>query len=347
MNKAKSFFNKLNPRLNELKIFQNAYYWFILPLAIVFIACICGTVYEFTDRDFINIGIDFRGGTLLTVNVDGANADDYNGNVDIITQILTENGLELGATPQQAGNDAILVRYANEINGVEATNDEMTVITEKVEKEISAKFDEKYGSDDTTFNASTIGSSARTELIQKAFLSVGIAMLLMLVYIVIRFNLYSAIAAICGQLHDIIIMFALVIIFRVQVNSSMIACFITIVAYAINNTIVVFDRIRENVEPYKAKQQAKIDVRSVVNVSVGDVIKRTLLSSLTTLITITVLACFGFQTLTEFALPIIFGILAGVYSSTFISPSIWGLMIQAKQDSAGKAKKKKVRRARA
>lgn len=341
MNKFK---NKFNLNLRTLRIFDNVYYWFIAPLVVLLVALICGTIYSTNGNQydgFANVGIDFKAGTVLTVELDAKYVDDYDNSLDIISDMLENNGISDIGSAQRSGTNAIIIRYTNSVNGADYSGSEhteqMISVNQKICNDIIAEFQSRYPGITISADAEMTNAAASSELIRKAFLSIGIAMLLMLVYVVIRFDLYSGIAAICGQLHDIIIMLSLVIVFRIQINSSLIAGIITIVAYAINNTIVVFDRVREKVG--KNRDYRKIDPRLIVNESVTESLKRTIFTSVTTLITITTLASFGVQSLTEFALPIIFGIIAGFYSSTFLSPSIWGLLMRA--DINNKRKKQR------
>ncbi|MDD3946372.1 MAG: protein translocase subunit SecF [Clostridia bacterium] len=354
--KTKKIFDKLS--LKQLPVFQNAYYWFILPLAVLFLALIMGLVYNTQGNrfsGFANVGIDFTGGTVLTVEVKGADfigGDNYEDNLSVIREVIENKGASV-STAQTGGSNAIIVRYKNEIlvDGVPvdynaaSKTEEMIEINDNIKDDVEAAFLEKYGEEIlVSVDAEMTNATASKELINKALLSVSIALLLMLIYIIIRFDLYSGIAAICAEFHDILMLFSLVIIFRVQINSSLIAAIITIVSYCINNTIVIFDRVRENVKPFK-QSRTKIDVKSIVNGSVTASLTRTLFSSFTTLLMIGILAASGVPALTEFAMPIIFGLLAGLYSSNFIAPSIWGLMMQAKVNGERKARKSKSARA--
>lgn len=333
------------PNLNNIKIFRNAYYWFILPIAIIFIALVCGSVYSTEGNQydgFANIGIDFKGGTVLTVQMDGADIQGANRAdvLNIINTIVEDNGAVI-STEQNSGDNAIVVRYPNSINGQDyneaSKTEEMIAINNTIIGQIENALRTKYTSATSVIvGAEMINATASTQLIEKALLSVGIAMLLMLIYIAIRFDFFSGIAALCASFTDIIVMLALVIIFRIQINSSLIAGLITVVAYSINNTIVIFDRVREH---KKESKDGRMNVEVMVDQSVTECLTRTFLSSFTTLITITILACWGIKSLTDFALPIIFGILSGLYSSLFLAPSIWGLLMNVKLNKGKKARK--------
>lgn len=337
-NKTKKLPSILN---KEFKIFQNAQYWFLVPLIIILISFIAGIIYHVDKRfyGFIDIGIDFRGGTVLTIEMTGADilGENREKNLKIISEIVSENGADV-VSDQNSGSNALVVRYPNTIrvDGVQEDynkpekTETMIEINTNISNQVERKFKETYGEDITiTATAEMINATASSDLIKKAALSVGIAMLLMLIYMAFRFDLFSGVAALTTQFIDIIVMLSCVVLFRIQINSTFIAALITIVSYSINNTIVIFDRIRDNVKLSKSTT-GKMDVQEIVNVSVKQSFRRSVFTSFTTLITISILAMVGIRSLTEFALPIIFGILSGLYSSLFLSPSLWGLMMQAK-----------------
>lgn len=144
---------------------------------------------------------------------------------------------------------------------------------------------------------------------------------LILVYIMIRFTFTSAIAAVISLLHDVVIMFALTVICRVQINSSYVAAMITIVAYSINNTIIIFDRCREMIKPLKG--QKNIDYKGIGDEAVRTSLTRTIYSTFTTMITIVFLAILGSDTIREFCVPIILGLCAGLFSALNLATPLW------------------------
>ena len=153
-----------------------------------------------------------------------------------------------------------------------------------------------------------------------SILAILIAVILILIYIAIRFELLSGLVAIMMLLHDVLIMCALVAIFRIQINAGFIAALITIIGYSINNVIIVFDRIREN-----KKKEIYKDYPSdaLVNVSIKQVLNRSILTALTTFVSVLALTILGVSSIREFLLPILFGLLSGVYSSTMLAGPIW------------------------
>ena len=174
-------------------------------------------------------------------------------------------------------------------------------------------------------------STVSSEILKSALLAVSVALLLMLVYIIIRFELLSGIAAVLALLHDILIMVCFMGIFHIEINSTFIAALITILGYSINNTIIIFDRVRENIKFYANKRLNGKLVKPayIANKSVQETIWRSINTTLTTLIMIAMVAIIGVTDIRIFALPIIFGLLAGIYSSVFMAPTIWAMLAKS------------------
>ncbi|MEG2274724.1 MAG: protein translocase subunit SecF, partial [Clostridia bacterium] len=170
----------------------------------------------------------------------------------------------------------------------------------------------------------SIGSTAANDLLSKAGIAVAVSTLLILIYIMFRFTMVSGIAAILALLHDVVILFALTVICRVQINTSFIAAIITIIAYSINNTIIIFDRCRENVKPFKG--QKNIDYNGIGDESVRANMTRSIYTTLTTMVTIIFLAILGSDSIREFCVPILLGLCAGVFSSVFLATPMWSTM---------------------
>lgn len=174
-------------------------------------------------------------------------------------------------------------------------------------------------------------STVSGETLKSALLAISVALLCMLVYIVIRFELLSGIAAVLALVHDLLIMFCGMVIFHIEINANFIAGIITILGYSINNTIIIFDRVRENMKLLGGKRinGKLVKPAYVANLSVQETIWRSINTTLTTLVTISMVAIIGVPSIRIFALPIIFGLLAGTYSSIFIAPTIWAMLMKA------------------
>lgn len=183
-----------------------------------------------------------------------------------------------------------------------------------------------------------VSASVSSELLTTAICAVIGAIALMLLYIFIRFELASALAAVIALFHDILIMICFMAIFHIEINSTFIAALITILGYSINNTIIIFDRVREAIKNGMAKNST---FGRVANFAVRDTMLRSLNTSLTTLITIGMVAIIGVPDIRIFALPIIAGLLAGTFSSICIAPSVWSLMKDRKPRTPKETAKKK------
>ncbi len=278
----------------------------------------------------INLGIDFTGGTLMTIEL-GQEFD-----VADINEVLVANGIKdapVVKTSEEAGSamTQAQIRIKN-VDGVK---------TEELRTAILDGLQEKYP-DAVVFDGETIGGVTSSEIITNAILSVVIASALMLVYIWIRFELFSGIAAVVALVHDILIMSSIMIIFHKQVNSPYIAAVLTIVGYSINDTIVLFDRIRENNRIYSHAEYTRAEV---ADISFNETLSRTLNTSLTTLMTITCVYIFGVDSIKEFAFPLIVGLISGTYSSIFIAAPIWVWLMNRSLKKLGIKQKTKVKKA--
>ena len=175
------------------------------------------------------------------------------------------------------------------------------------------------------------GAVSSGELIKNALLSIAAALVLMLIYIAIRFDLYSGIAALFGLFHDVMIMLAAMSFFgkTYQINSPFIAALLTIVGYSINDTIIIFDRIREN-----KKRLVDVSNIEIVETSVRQSVSRTINTSITTLITLVALYVLGVSSIKEFTFPLIAGMLAGAYSSNLLNGPLWAWLLTKHENKA-------------
>lgn len=258
----------------------------------------------------INFGIDFAGGLSMKYAMGG---DYVKADVEDIIRGLNVGDFNIA---EQGGNE-INIRIGT------LAEDDVQNVQAALEEALFAKYPNAVRSGDTNY----VGPVAGKTLLTNAIYSVLLASVLMLVYIAIRFDLNSGIAAVAGLIHDVLMMLAFMVLLRnvVQMNSSFIAAMLTIVGYSINNTIVIFDRIRENAR--KMPAGARVDV---VNRSIKECLGRTLTTTATTLVTIVALYILGVDSIREFALPIIIGIISGVYSANMINGYIWAALEEKK-----------------
>lgn len=256
----------------------------------------------------LNLGIDFTGGTLMTYNM-GQPFE-----VSDIEAALSENGVsnaQIAAVGDEGTN--VQIRISDETN------------TDDLREAFENKISEKYGGM-AYVDLSRVGAIAGGELVSNAVKSMLWAAALMLIYIAIRFDFFMGLAAVIGLAHDILIMLSFSIILRgiIRIETTYIAALLTIVGYSINNTIIIFDRIRENSHKSALRQLSRGEI---VDRSVSESLSRTLNTSITTLITIVTLYILGVDSIKLFALPLIIGILSGIYSSNLINGYVWAALL--------------------
>ncbi len=254
-------------------------------------------------KDGLNYGIDFKGGTVVQINI---GKDFKKEEVDQIVKKHTSDSVT-----NKVNNTQI------EIRSNSLTDEEIN----KLFSDVKSKYNLK---DKDLVSQQRIGPSVGKELKRKALLALIIANIAMLIYVGIRFEFKFAVAAILGLVHDILITISIYAIFKLPVSSSFIAAILTIVGYSINDTIVIFDRIREN-----QKKMRRKPVSEIANISITETMTRSINTVLTTLFTIVAVYVFV-PSIRDFAFPLIVGIISGCYSSIFIASPIWNLLKKSK-----------------
>ncbi len=291
----------------------------------------------------LNIGLDFAGGTKLEIDLGEAvvNHQELKPQAEAeIKKVIQANHFEINSSVQWAGDDKNIMEIglASKYDGkdVDRNNtEEQTEFVNKIEGEngLNSKIvealsalSEEFDVDIDSIKVRTVNPTTARRLLVNAIWATVAAIVVMLIYIIIRFTLSSGLAAITALAHDVLVMFALMAIFQVKISTTFIAAIITIVGYSINASIVIFDRIREL--KTMPSLQGETD-SAIANMAIKNTLGRTILTTLTTLFTIVALAVvcvvMGVTTMEEFALPIIFGLLAGTYSSVFLASPLWVL----------------------
>ncbi len=317
-------------RYSRFSVSKLKKFTFVIPLVFVLIALAVIIGIGETTGDYsngVNIGIDFEGGTMLTVNLDDDMLADmtYDEHVDMITETIESvedaNGSRVSVSyiQQLSGDGGISVtfRYKN----VSSDDSEINALNEAIIAAVDALYPEKPNSELNFITYESIGATAAQDLLSKAGIALAVSTVLILIYIVIRFTPTAAFAAVLALIHDVILMFALTVICRVQINSSYVAAMITIIAYSINNTIIIFDRCREYMKPLKGMKN--IDYDAIGDTSVRENMRRSVFTTATTMVTVIFLAILGSASIREFCVPIILGLLAGLYSSVFLATPMW------------------------
>lgn len=246
----------------------------------------------------LNYGIDFSGGTLVQIKYNDKNAP-----LDEIRNILNQNEALKGASVTEFGSASeIVIRFS-------ASSDSLG-------KDIGdsiVKMLEKTG-DIELRRVDIVGPKVGGELRQKGLMAILVSFALILVYIAVRFEWRFAMAAIISEIHDIVIVMGAISLFQIDVNLDTLAAILTVLGYSLNDTIIIFDRIRENI-----KESKSTDIGSIINESVSATLSRTTLTSGTTLFTVLILFFYGGDMIHGFSLALIVGVIAGTLSSIFVA----------------------------
>lgn len=273
----------------------------------------------------LNYGMDFRGGTStnVTFNEDLTLERISAEVVPVVEQVTGEAGTQ---TQKVAGTNEVIIKTRTlSVEEREALDQSMV---------------DNFGVDKEKITADSISGAISSEMKKDAFIAVIFATVCMLLYIWFRFsNITFAASAVLALVHDVLVVMTFYAVFKWSVGSTFIACMLTIVGYSINATIVIFDRIRENMKLKKHTQT----VEDVVNLSISQTLTRSINTSLTTFIMVFVLFLMGVSSIREFALPLMVGIVCGTYSSVCLTGSFWYVFRQSKEKKAAleKAGKKK------
>lgn len=273
--------------------------FFIITAVVIVLGVAC-----FFIRGF-NVDTDFAGGTNMQIAI-GKTLDAAE--LDNIKRIIDEDIENVVVSSiQKSGADSTQVII------------KMKEIDSAKREEIFTKIAEAYSLDESALLSTTnVGASISSDLRRSAFIATVIAVILMLLYIAIRFKFTSAISAVICLIHDLFIMLFAYSLFQIPMQSTMIAALLTILGYSINATIIIFDRIREN-----TKNAKKSEFGDIVDSSIKSTFKRSINTTITTLFTIGMVYIFGVDSIKDFALPIIVGITAGLYSSVCLAGNIW------------------------
>ena len=264
----------------------------------------------------LNLGIDYKAGTSVDIVT----------NEKISVKQVKADLKELGYKASQIeklNSDEVSVRIDKTLDGEQV-------------KELNSYFEEKY---EAKVNVGVVTNIVQKELVKNAILSVLIALLGIIVYVSIRFKFSYAIGGVVALLHDVAIMFSLFAIFRFEVSSMFIAAVLAIIGYSINDTIVSFDRIRENLKKEDYKKMTKERFNEICNRSVQETFTRTIYTTITTLLPVIILLVLGSRGIFNFDMAMLFGLIAGTYSSIFIATIIF--MALEKKNMGREEKKKK------
>ena len=248
----------------------------------------------------LNYGVDFNGGTLIEISFEN------NAPISDIRKYLKDNSYEKSSVQYFGSGTDILIRMPNIISSAEATLSNTLLAELNREFSFSLK------------RVEYVGAQVGEELRDQGILAALIALALIMVYIALRFEYRFSIGAILALLHDILLIIGIFSITQIEFNLSVFAAILAVIGYSLNDTIVVFDRIREN---FKSAIAENINTESLTNQSINQTLSRTLITSLTTLLVLISLIIFGGEILFGFAFALITGVIIGTYSSIYIASS--------------------------
>lgn len=262
----------------------------------------------------LNYGIDFSGGTLIEVR--------FPSPIDLGKIRQNLNNPDIGEVSlQEFGTSQDLLIRLDQKN---RDDKEQLAIIEKIKETLDS--DVEYR------RIESVGPKMGQELISNALQAVGWAILAMMIYIWVRFDWNFGLCAMIALLHDAIAVFGLYTVFGLEFNASAIVAVLITISYSINDTVVIYDRIRENLRKYKMTK-----VEDLINKSINDTLTRTILTSTSTLLALVVLYLFGGKVIAEYSLPILIGIGVGTYSSICLAAPLlvtFGMSLRQKEDSA-------------
>ncbi|WP_036463954.1 protein translocase subunit SecDF [Mycoplasmopsis sturni] len=315
---------KFSLAIRNFDYLKNARWFALISLFILIASIIVFGVFAEKSGNFwdgINRSIEFSGGVDLSIVSKGGNYGDLSlEQANQIKQALSEQASTLGINnidniiniqkvSQTTENYLINIRTSQNLSIDQIS--QIKAIAEKIKEDI-------------TLNEYQVLTSEATKLVINALIAVGVSFIGIVIYTLVRMNWTFSIAAILGLLHDFIVVVAFVVLTRLQVSSIMVAAMLSIIGLSINDTIVTFDRIREKMNTFDPKHVlSKQEIKAILNSSIADTLKRSIYTSLSTIVAIAILLCFGSATNFGFNITMLFGISIGVYSSVFICAWIW------------------------
>jgi len=282
-------------------------WFFSVSTAIVIVGFIVMGVYKANTGDALNFSLDFKGGTATAVTFDKPmTLEEVTSDVVPFVEDVTGSAVQIQTV--QNSNEIIFKSSSLNVEQRDA---------------LDQMFLEKFNVPKSMITSETISSTISDEMKSDTLIAVTVSIICMLIYIRIRFSdIRFGISSVVALLHDVLIVLAFYAVARVSVSNTFIACILTIVGYSINATIVVFDRVRENM----AEMTRKETLKDVVNKSVTQTLSRSIFTSLTTFIMVAALYVLGVTSIREFALPLMVGILCGTYSSICIAGGLWHVL---------------------
>ena len=248
----------------------------------------------------LNFGIDFKGGTLIELR-----SNDVKINVSSLRDKFSQMNLGDVSVKKFGSDNDFLIKFENKDN------------KKNIIEEIRSNLDKSFGNNFDFRRVENVGPKVSAELLKSGIIAISISLAVMLIYIWIRFEWQFSLGAILALFHDVIVTLGLFSLLNLEINLSIIAAVLTIVGYSMNDTVVIFDRVRENLRKY-----SDIKIFELTNISINETLSRTLITSITTLLALLSIFIFGGEILKGFSLAMIFGVVFGTYSSIYIANTV-------------------------
>ncbi|MGL4736251.1 MAG: protein translocase subunit SecF [Cellulosilyticaceae bacterium] len=306
-----------------MKFIENRKKFYVLSLVVILVGLLAMPYHAIKGDGMLNYDIEFRGGTVMQLEI----GQDFDMNEEIRPLVIEHLGDPNPRLQMVTGEQQVIVTtQPTEVAQREAL---VKAIKDKYKMQTSPMLSENF-----------VSPSISPEIKAKAIEAVVLGSILMLIYISIRFkDLKFGTSAVLALVHDVLVMLAVYSLFRIPINNSFIAAMLTVIGYSNNDTIIVFDRIREN------RGRMKADDTTLINASINQTLARSIYTSLTSLVMVTLLYIFGVESVRSFAFPLMVGIAAGTYSSIFVASPLlfemrkWERNKKQKQKPEAKAKK--------
>ncbi len=291
--------------LKKLNIIDNKNKCFIFSSVIILIGILFIIINSVSGRGAFNYDVVFSGGTAFQVDL----KQDFNNNdiAEIVTNVTSQTAPQI---QRIVGTNQVLIKIKS--------------IDSEMRASLIGEFALKYGITKDDISYQDVSATVSNEMQRTALLAIAVSCIAMLIYVSIRFKDFRiGSSAILALLHDALIIISAYAILRIPLNYSFIAAVLTILGYSINSTIVMFDRVREN-----RNKNRRMGSKELVDMSVNQTLRRSIFTSLTSLLSIICLYAMGVPSIKEFSLPIIIGIVFGAYSSVFLAGSFWYILTE-------------------
>ena len=303
------FYGRAKER-KTINFLQKRYVFFAISIAVIAAGFIGMGVHKVSGQNSLNYGLDFMGGTSTTADFgkEYTIEDIENDIIPVVKEVTGDSNIQ-----------------ANKVEGTTQITIKTRTLSKEERDDLNNKLADSFDVDESTITFQSISSTISGEMRADAVKAVIISTICMLIYIWFRFkDIRFAASAILALVHDVLVVITVYALVRISVGSTFIACVLTIVGYSINDTIVIFDRIRENLKLQTIR--TRDDIKVLVNQSISSTLVRTINTSLTTFVMVLALFICGVSSLREFALALMVGVIGGAFSSVFLTGPLWYMM---------------------